>query len=42
VYEAQSLTRTDLLVAAALLLVVIGLVLYFSVDWLSKKVVFWD
>jgi NitT/TauT family transport system permease protein len=41
VYYAQSVTRTDLLVAAAILLVIIGLALYYAVDWLARKVVFW-
>jgi NitT/TauT family transport system permease protein len=42
VYYAQSVTATDLLVAAAVLLVILGLVLYYSVDWLARKVVFWQ
>lgn len=42
VYYAQTIGQTDLLIAAALLLIVIGLCLFYGVDWLSRRVVYWQ
>jgi NitT/TauT family transport system permease protein len=42
VYYAQTVSDTALLVAAALLLVAIGLVLFYGIDFISRKVVFWQ
>jgi NitT/TauT family transport system permease protein len=41
-YQAQVVLQTDLLVAAAVCLIVIGLLLFYGVDWLSRKVVYWQ
>jgi len=41
VYYAQTVAQMDLLVAAALLLVSIGLALFYAVDALSRRIVFW-
>jgi len=42
VYYAQSLAQSDLLIAAALLLILIGLALFYAIDWLSRRVVYWQ
>jgi ABC-type nitrate/sulfonate/bicarbonate transport system permease component len=42
VYYAQTVNQTDLLVAAALLLVGIGLFLFYGIDWVARKVVYWQ
>ena len=42
VYYAQTVNQTDLLMAAALLLVAIGLFLFYGIDWVASKVVYWQ
>jgi NitT/TauT family transport system permease protein len=42
VYYAQTIARSDLLIAAALILIVIGLVLFYGVAAIQKRVVFWQ
>lgn len=42
VYYAQTISQSDLLVAAAVLLVAVGLVLYYGVDALARRVVHWQ
>jgi NitT/TauT family transport system permease protein len=41
-YQAQVILQTDLLVAAAVCLIVLGLLLFYGIDWLSRKVVYWQ
>jgi ABC-type nitrate/sulfonate/bicarbonate transport system permease component len=41
VYYAQTLSQNDLLIAAALILILIGLVLFYGVTAIEKRVVFW-
>lgn len=41
-YQAQIVLQTDLLVAAAVILIAIGLLLFYGIDWLSRKVVYWQ
>jgi NitT/TauT family transport system permease protein len=41
-YQAQVILQTDLLVAAAVCLIVLGLLLFYGVDWLARKVVYWQ
>jgi NitT/TauT family transport system permease protein len=42
VYYAQTIARSDLLIAAALILCVIGLLLFYGVAAIQKRVVFWQ
>jgi NitT/TauT family transport system permease protein len=42
VYYAQTLEQSDLLIAAALILIVIGLTLFYTVAAIQKRVVFWQ
>jgi NitT/TauT family transport system permease protein len=42
VYYAQTLARSDLLIAAALILIVIGLTLFYGIAAIQKRVVFWQ
>jgi NitT/TauT family transport system permease protein len=42
VYYAQTVNQTDLLVAAALCLIAIGLFLFYTIDFIARKVVFWQ
>jgi ABC-type nitrate/sulfonate/bicarbonate transport system permease component len=41
-YQAQIVLQTDVLVAAAVCLIVIGLLLFYGIDWISRKVVYWQ
>jgi NitT/TauT family transport system permease protein len=41
VYYAQTVSQNDVLIAAALILIVIGLVLFYGVTAIEKRVVFW-
>ena len=41
-YYAQVIARSDLLIAAALILIVIGLTLFYGVTAIQKRVVFWQ
>ena len=41
VYYAQTLSQNDVLIAAALVLIAMGLVLYYGVSAVEKRVVFW-
>jgi NitT/TauT family transport system permease protein len=42
VYYAQTIARSDILIAAALILIVIGLSLFYGVAAIQKRVVFWQ
>ena len=42
VYYAQTVARSDVLIAAALILVVIGLALFYAVAAIQKRVVYWQ
>ena len=42
VYYAQTVARSDVLIAAALILVVIGLALFYGVAAIQKRVVYWQ